>query len=160
MSWTAQPGEPAELDDYRESLWIVPDVRSFLEGVESINLASGGYSIEVTDNDNALLEHDGQAEDDKAGGEADESVRDEDDPERLADDRAPRNWSITPVDAAEEQLATIVDPDQVDANAPRCAYNVQNCDFLRLCPQMPRIVCRWAAARRPDVGQHVRGLLQ
>jgi hypothetical protein len=97
MSWTALPGELAELDDYRESLWMVPDVRSFPEGVESINLASGGYSIEVTDNDNALLEHDGQAEDDKAGGEADERVGDEDDAERLADDQSPRNWSITPV---------------------------------------------------------------
>ena len=56
MTWAAIPEEPSELDDYRESLWMVPDVRSFPDGVASVNFASGGYRLEVTDEDNPLLE--------------------------------------------------------------------------------------------------------
>lgn len=131
MSWTAVPEEPAEVDDYRESLWMVPDVGSFQEGVASINFASGGYSVEVNDSDNPLLEESEVTEDGEVDDEGDEEREDENDgePEPGTDEDTPRNWSITSVDAVEERLASMVDPDQVDANEPAHASSVQNCDF-------------------------------
>jgi hypothetical protein len=56
MDWAAVPEELPELSDYRESLWMVPDVQSYSEGVESIDCSSDGYSIEIIDSDNTLLE--------------------------------------------------------------------------------------------------------
>ncbi len=56
MRWTAIPEEAAELEDYRESLWMVPDVCSFADGVAKIDLSSPGFKVEVTDDDNSLLE--------------------------------------------------------------------------------------------------------
>jgi hypothetical protein len=56
MNWTAVPEESAELDDYRETLWMVPDVQSFPEAVADIAFAEHAYRIKVTDSDNALLE--------------------------------------------------------------------------------------------------------
>lgn len=46
------------MDDYRESLSMVPGVRSFSDGVASIDLTAGGYTIRVTDEDNPLLAED------------------------------------------------------------------------------------------------------
>lgn len=63
MDWTAVPDEPAELSDYRDQLWMVPDIRSFSEGVESIDLSAEGYSVTVLDYDNPLLDE--QDEDDE-----------------------------------------------------------------------------------------------
>lgn len=54
MSWTAIAEEPAELDDYRESLSMVPDVRSFPEGIASIDFSSGPGRCERT---RARLQH-------------------------------------------------------------------------------------------------------
>lgn len=55
MDWTAVPEEPTELNDYRDTLWMVPDVSSYSEGVKSIDFTSGEYSIEICDDDNPLL---------------------------------------------------------------------------------------------------------
>lgn len=129
MSWAAVPEEPAELDDYRETLWMVPDVRSFPEGVASIDFASGGYSTEVTDSDNPLLEGEEESEDEDTDDDADEDSEDEVDEESEAVKDTPRPWSITPVDAIEERLASIVDPAQVEAHEPAQVNSVQNCDF-------------------------------
>jgi hypothetical protein len=118
MTWAAVPEEASDLDDYRESLWMVPDVLSFPDGVASIDFASGGYSVEVSDSDNPLLEEGEETEEESADDEADAEPEDEDNGELGADEETPRNWSITPVDAVEERLASIVDPDQVDANEP------------------------------------------
>ena len=73
MGWIAIPEEPAELDDYRDHLWMVPDVRSFPEGVESIDLSAGGYTVEIVDDDNPLLaeRQDEDVEDEDAGVEID-----------------------------------------------------------------------------------------
>ena len=76
MMWAAVPEEPAELNDYRESLQIVPDVRSFPEGVQSIDLAAGGYTIEILDDDNPLLEEEGDNDDDS---DADQVSEDDED---------------------------------------------------------------------------------
>jgi CheY-like chemotaxis protein len=58
MNWTAVPEEPAELEDYRGTLWMVPDVQSFPEAVSVIEFASGAYRIEIIDPENALLQQD------------------------------------------------------------------------------------------------------
>jgi len=55
MSWTAVPDQPSAFDDYRRSLWMVPDVQSFSDGVAGIDLGSGAYRIEIVDSDNSLL---------------------------------------------------------------------------------------------------------
>jgi len=55
MTWDASPERPAELHDYREALQAIPDLRSFFEGVESIDFGSAPYSIHVYDDDNPLL---------------------------------------------------------------------------------------------------------
>jgi hypothetical protein len=129
MSWTAIPAEPSALDDYRESLWMVPDVGSFLGGIASIDFASGGCAVEVTDDENPLLEEDTETADEDAADETDEEPEDKDDGEIEADEEMPRTWSITPIDTVEERLASTVDPDPVDANEPQHAYSVKNCDF-------------------------------
>lgn len=56
VSWSAVPEEPSEFEDYREALWMVPDVQSFPDAVAGIELASGSYKIEIIDWDNALLQ--------------------------------------------------------------------------------------------------------
>jgi hypothetical protein len=127
MRWEAIPEEPAELNDYLESLSIVPDARSFPDGIVSIDLASGGYTVEVTDEDNPLLEEDEETDEENSDEETGVEQRDEADEESGEDDDARRIWSIVPIDAVEVQLASIVDPNEVDANEPAHAYNVQNC---------------------------------
>ncbi len=64
FSWTAEPGQPTDFEDYRESLWMVPDVESFPEGVASIDLASGTYKIEVIDSDDNVLLDEYEPDDD------------------------------------------------------------------------------------------------
>lgn len=58
MSWSASPSEEAEYHDQREALWMVPDVKTFEEGVLEIEFTSGAYRIEVTDANNDLLQDD------------------------------------------------------------------------------------------------------
>lgn len=55
MNWSVVPAQPSAFDDNRESLWMVPDVQSFPEGVSGIELGSGAYRIEIVDPDNSLL---------------------------------------------------------------------------------------------------------
>lgn len=62
MNWSAVPEEPAVFEDYRGTLWMVPDVQSFSEAVASIDFASGAYRIEITDSDNAFPVEDKEAE--------------------------------------------------------------------------------------------------
>ncbi len=58
MSWIATPEDPAQLEDYRGTLWMVPDVQTFPEAVADIDFAQGAYRIDITDSDNGLLEED------------------------------------------------------------------------------------------------------
>jgi hypothetical protein len=119
MLWEAAPDQPTVLDDFSDGLRIVPDLRSYSEGVETIDFAVEDYSLVIVDPDNSLLEaeEDTEDEDTDAGdeyAEADEPPEDEVEDGAAEDDVAPSEpWSITPVDAAEERLATVVEPDQV-----------------------------------------------
>ncbi len=126
MRWAAYPQEPTELHDYRASLFMVPDVRSFPDGVASIDFASGGYSIEITDDDNPLLEVDVESEEDE---ELDDHAENEMEADSYSVEDPPAPWSLSPVDAVEEALASMVDRECVNAHKPDYAFGVQNCDF-------------------------------
>jgi hypothetical protein len=126
MSWAACPEEPTEFDDYRSTLSMVPDVRSFPDGVSSIDFASGGYSIEISDDDNPLLEVYEEAEEDET---IDDDAEDEMEEDSDSVEHPPAPWSLKPVDANEEVLASMVDPEDVNAHQPAHAFGVQNCDF-------------------------------
>jgi hypothetical protein len=67
MTWAAVPDAPSELEDHSASLWMVPDVQAFPDGVASIDLNIEGYKVEVTDEDNPLLD-DGLDGDEEAPG--------------------------------------------------------------------------------------------
>jgi hypothetical protein len=56
MSMASVPGQAAEVDDYRDSLSVVPEVGTLENGVAEIEFTPGGYRIDVTDFDNPLLE--------------------------------------------------------------------------------------------------------
>jgi tetratricopeptide (TPR) repeat protein len=75
MTWYAVPGAPSEQEDYRESLRMVPDVRSYAEGVESIDFTAEEYHIEILDNSNPLLEEEGNQDDAEADRNAEEWFR-------------------------------------------------------------------------------------
>lgn len=133
MSWAAIPEEPAESDDYRESLWMVPDVQSFPDGVASIDFTCGNYTVEITDEDNPLLEEDEEPTDEDPEEETDSEPENEEDDEAGEPEKTPRTWSVTPIDAVEAQLASIINPDQVDANEPGHAYGIDDCGLCG-CP--------------------------
>ena len=129
MNWAAAPGQPAQFDDYRENLLMVPDVYSFPDAVEGMDFAAETYTVEITDPDNPLLEGDTDEETFAAevgfvplGEEADEIEGGE---------GGPQPWSVIPLDAAERRLAASIDPAEVDGNGPQYAYDVDTCDFCR-----------------------------
>jgi hypothetical protein len=55
MNWIAVPHESTVCEDYRDQLWMVPDVQSFPEGVAAIDFASCRYKVEISDPGNTLL---------------------------------------------------------------------------------------------------------
>jgi hypothetical protein len=65
MNWIAMPEEPAVCEDYRDELWMVPDVQSFPEGVAAIDFASSYYKIEISDPENLLLSEDEESTDEQ-----------------------------------------------------------------------------------------------
>jgi hypothetical protein len=102
MIWGAAPVPQPEFSDFSASLSMVPDLRSFPEGVESIDFTVGEYEIEILDNDNPLLDEDGDEkdgnQDDVEGSEEEEVV----DGDQEAGEGISEPWSITTVDASEE----------------------------------------------------------
>jgi hypothetical protein len=127
MSWVAIPEVPTELDDHRESLWMVPDAQSFPDGVAGINFEAGGYTVEVTDEDNPRLEDDDSDDEEDVGNETDVEPNEEEDEQQEGNGDTLRTWSVAPIDASEERLVFNVDPTEVDTNEPGHAYGVQNC---------------------------------
>lgn len=55
MTWEIYPDGEADFSDYLSSLDVVPDACSFGEGIAGVVFASGGYTLDVTDDDNPLL---------------------------------------------------------------------------------------------------------
>lgn len=58
MSWTAQPGYEAELNDYLHTLSIVDDAKAYEPEVDELDLDIPGYSLDVSDEENHLLDLD------------------------------------------------------------------------------------------------------
>jgi hypothetical protein len=54
MKWAAVPEQATQSDDYRGSLRKIPDVRSFPDGVASIDLSSEGFTVEIADDSNPV----------------------------------------------------------------------------------------------------------
>ena len=82
MSWEISPGCASELADHRGSLGIVPDVCSYEEGVGRVDFGSEGFSVDVTDDGNPLLEE--MVADEEEGEDTEPNGRDSElDPETL-----------------------------------------------------------------------------
>ncbi len=127
MVWEAVPGLPSTLEDYSELHRIVPDLCSFVEGVESLNFSVRSYSIEIYDDDNALLEDldDEQHEsDDRVDQDAAEGSEK---PVEAAKKGASESWLITPTDSLESWIASQIDPHEVDSREPAYNYDVGEC---------------------------------
>ena len=122
MTWEAQPGEESDLSDYSANLWMVPDLRTYVDGVASVDFSTGGYSIEVTDSDNALLE---EMEDEEEGDEDDESG----DEEEATTGRI--EFTVTPVDASEAAVAKQINEAEVHSHQPDYAHGATACDFCQ-----------------------------
>lgn len=56
MQWSAQPGFEADYNDYLDQLQIVDDAQPFDQEVATLDLTQTGYALDVTDEDNSLLE--------------------------------------------------------------------------------------------------------
>jgi hypothetical protein len=56
MTWDATPGAFPDFYDYRESLRMVPDVKSFPEGIDGVSFSEGGYNLEMYDEENPDVE--------------------------------------------------------------------------------------------------------
>lgn len=65
MTWDASPNASPDFYDYRESLRMVPDVKSFPEGIEGISFSEGGYSLEMYDDENPDVEEYSSDDDDQ-----------------------------------------------------------------------------------------------
>jgi hypothetical protein len=127
VTWEAEPGQEADLSDYSADLWMVPDLRTYADGVASVEFNTGGYSIEVTDSDNPLLE---EMEDEE---EVDEEEVDEDDD--CGDDKEATTdrieFTVAPVDASEAAIAKKINKAEVDSHEPDYAYGATSCDFCQ-----------------------------
>lgn len=72
MTWTAEPGVEPDFSDYLPHLQIVDDAQPFQHEVDAIDLADGGYSLQVTDEANSWLDDsddDEETEDDEPDGD-------------------------------------------------------------------------------------------
>ena len=56
MTWNASPGWDPDFSDYLAHQWMVDDAKPFGQEVQDINLSEPGYSLELTDDQNQLLE--------------------------------------------------------------------------------------------------------
>jgi hypothetical protein len=124
MEWEAQPGEESEFSDYSDNNRIVPDLRSYEDGVASVDLAAGGYSIEVTDSDNPLLEE--MDEEESEQEEEGEEEGNEEEP-----DTGKTEFSVSPLDATEAALAKRINETEVHSNEPNYSYGAESCDYCK-----------------------------
>ena len=120
MIWEVSPGERPDLRNYSDQLGMVPDLRTFQDGVFDMDFSSGNYSIEIGDPDNSLLEE--AEEEDEDDSESDYYL--DDIPESIA-------FTVSPVDAVEEALAECIDADDVHAHEPDYADVDGNCNFCQ-----------------------------
>jgi hypothetical protein len=113
--WDAVPGVEAQLSDYSQQNAIVPDLRTYADGIESIDLPSGEYVVEVEDCDNVQLE------DDQPAGSA----------EAAEDGAHSEDFVVVPVDESEKLLAKSIMRKEVLRREARYAYGAETCDFCQ-----------------------------
>jgi hypothetical protein len=127
MTWGVAPGLLAEFRDFSTSLNMVPDLRSFVDGVDSIDFKSAEYELVILDDDNPLLDEGGAAEEDNL----DEVEEDREDEVADADPKTNEGtsvpWSVTSVDAAEKWLESYIDPELVASREPAYHHDVEEC---------------------------------
>jgi hypothetical protein len=124
MNWEAQPGGESDFSDYSANLWMVPDLRTYVDGIASVDFAAGGYSIEVTDSDNPLLDEMDDEENDTEEDGDEEGDGEESAPERV-------EFSVSPIDAAEAALAKQINQAEVHSNEPDFAHGATTSDFCQ-----------------------------
>ncbi len=124
MMWSVQPGEESEFSDFKNNLRIVPDVRTYPDGIASVDFASGGYSVEVTDSDNPLLDE-MEEEDDEDEAEDDEEQADNEDHDEPEIERV--EFTVSPVDASETAIARQIDEATVHSNEPAYSCGGETC---------------------------------
>ncbi len=56
MHWSSAPEEEPDYKDYLNELWMVDDAQPYCQEVITLDLTQTGYSLEVMDNDNSLLD--------------------------------------------------------------------------------------------------------
>jgi len=109
MTWEVNPGGASDFSDYQEDNRIVPDICSYEEGVGRVDFAAGGFTIDVTDEDNPLLEE-AEAEDEE-------------------EDEQEQPFAVTPVDAAEKALTQKIDRAEVEQRPADYSPGAKECDF-------------------------------
>lgn len=125
--WFLSPDNESDYDDFLHSLKIVPDAAAFPDSVERIDLSAGGYSLTLTDETNTLLEEMEEEEDEEAeDDDSDEEEETEDDSENELEP-----FELLPVDDDERELAKLVSQDEVAANAPAYAEDIEHCDLCK-----------------------------
>jgi hypothetical protein len=129
MTWDACPGEESELVDNSLILGMVPDLRTYEDGVASVDFAAGEYSIEITDSDNPLLDEMG--DDDEEIGEEDEDDEETDGEDEDEETVERVEYTVTPVDAAEAALAKQINEAEVNSHEADYAGGAQKCDFCQ-----------------------------
>ena len=67
MRWTACPGCESDYSDYLASLHIVDDAKPFEDEVAELDFSQPGYSLDVIDENNTLLEEDATKEEETIG---------------------------------------------------------------------------------------------
>lgn len=116
MTWAVSPGEFPDFSDYSAQHWIVPDLQTY-EDISNIDFSTGGYSVQIIDPDNTLLD---DTEDEELENEDFEDKDDE------VFERVP--FTITADGPFEAALAGHIDYDAVDAHEPDYSNAGGNCD--------------------------------
>lgn len=122
MTWKAIPGEQAELSDFLPQLRVVPDVQSFPAIADTLDLESGSYTLEITDNANPLLVDD----------DYDDAIRSAGgDPDNIVEDMLPE-ITVLATDApatAEDRIRAKLDPNETRGKEAQFAYGISACDL-------------------------------
>jgi hypothetical protein len=107
MQWSAEPGGETNYNDYLNHLRIVDDAQPFDREVNFLDLSQPGYSLEVTDEDNSLL--------DEELGDKEEEL-------------PPSNRGVQ-LSAAEQAVAATSNPDEALERREYHPDPPEECDF-------------------------------
>lgn len=124
--WTAAPGEPAALSDFRSMLGVLPHYVDPLVALNAIPQELSGYKLRVIDDTNALLDDEEPEEADKEVGSEAQLADAETEHEEDDDIGAPVD--IVPVTAADAELLQNLSSDAISSTSLGGAYGIESCD--------------------------------